>query len=96
MLRKRVSVLVAVAVIVLAMFAASALAFAQECSGASCELKPGNTEMSRRPVNPPSLAQPGYIQRDPGSYENDPRGPCTGRGERILGADSESCQPFPG
>jgi cell division septation protein DedD len=81
-LRKRAAVLVAAAVMVLSMLAASAPVFAQECDGASCEPKPGNTEMSRGPVNPPPQQKPGVIQRDPIANEKD-SGRTTGRGERI-------------
>jgi hypothetical protein len=83
-LRKRVALLVAAAVMLLSMLAASAPAFGQECDGASCELKPGSTEKARSPVNPPPTQKPGVIQRDTIANENDP-GRTTGRGERIEG-----------
>ena len=57
-------------------------AFAQECGGASCELKPGQTEKAPSPVNSPPLEKPGLIQRDPIANEKDPSRD-TGRGKRI-------------
>jgi len=52
--------------------------------------------MSRDPIGAPPLIEPGTIQRTTTADENDPSSLCTGRGDRILGADAESCQPFPG
>ena len=83
MLWKKVSVLVTAAIMMLVMLAASSPAFAQECSGASCERQPGQTEKSRDPVGAPPTEKAGAIQRDPIANEKDPSGTQTGRGERI-------------
>jgi hypothetical protein len=78
---KRVSVLLAAAMIVLSMFAASAPAFAQ---GASCDPQPGNVEMSRDPIGAPPQEKPGTSQRTTTADEKDPSGIETGRGERCV------------
>jgi hypothetical protein len=81
-LRKRVALLVAAAVLVLSMLAAAAPAFAQECSGASCEQNPGNTEASRSNHSTPPLSKPGASRRDTEANEHD-TGIDTGRGKRF-------------
>jgi hypothetical protein len=81
-LRKRVAVLVAAAVMVLSMLAASAPAFAQECDGASCELQPGQTEKARASHETPPHTKPGAIARDSEANAHD-SGTETGRGKRI-------------
>ncbi len=83
MLWKRLAVLVAAAMIVLSMLVA-APAFAQECSGASCELQPGQTEKNNAPILAPAATKPGHGIRDPDANEHDTHTICTGRGERIL------------
>ena len=83
MLRKRVAVLVAAAVMVLCMLAASAPAFAQECGGASCELNPGNSEGSRSIHQTPPESNPGGFFRSSAGNEHTSAGEQTGRGERI-------------
>jgi hypothetical protein len=82
-LRKRLAVLVAAAIMVLSMLAASAPAFAQECSGDSCDPQPGQTVKSRDPVGAPPQEKPGSSQRTTIADEKDPSGSQTGRGERI-------------
>jgi hypothetical protein len=89
-LRKRLSVLVGAAVMVLLMFAASAPVFAQDgCveefpgggSGA-CEVNPGQTEGARsRHVTPPEN-KPGSVERDVIANEKNPETE-TGRGKRA-------------
>ena len=81
MLRKRLVVLVAAAVMVLSMLAASAPVFAQGEGG--CDASPGNVEMSRYPVGAPPTVKAGAIQRDPVANEKDPSSPETGFGERV-------------
>ena len=83
MLRKRVALLVAAAVMVLTMLATAASVFAQECSGASCEPSPGQTEKTRSPIAAPPQSKPGGFIRDPTASEKDPTSGQTGRGERI-------------
>ncbi len=82
MLRKRLSVLVGAAVMVLSMFAASAPVFAQELGSGACEVKPGNTEMAPSPVNSPPVSKPGVTQRDSIANEKDLDREI-GRGELI-------------
>jgi hypothetical protein len=81
-LRKRLSVLVGAAVMVLSMFAASAPVFAQELGLGACDLKPGNTEGALSPVNPPPVEKPGVTQRDPIANDKDLDREI-GRGELI-------------
>ena len=81
MLRKRVAVLVATAMIVLAMLAASAPAFAQGEGG--CDPQPGQVEKSQGPqINPPQ-GKPGETRRDPTGNEHDPTDGKTGFGDRV-------------
>ena len=90
MLRKKVAVLVAAAVMVLSMLAASAPAFAQDgCveefpgggSGA-CEQNPGNSEASLSPHQTPPESKHGAGVRDVTANEHD-TGTDTGRGKRT-------------
>ncbi len=62
MLRKRVAVLVAAAVMVLSMLAASAPAFAQGVGG--CDQQPGQREKARGDVSTPPQGHPGSIHSD--------------------------------
>jgi hypothetical protein len=78
-LRKRLVVLVAAAVMVLSMLAAPV--FAQGEGG--CDASPGNVEMSKYPVGAPPTVKAGAIQRDPVANEKDPSSPETGFGERV-------------
>ncbi len=76
MLRKRVAVLVAAAVMVLSMLAASAPAFAQDefpgqGEGAT-DPNPGNTEASDSWHTPPPQNKPGAFRRDSTANEQDP------------------------
>jgi ABC-type sulfate transport system permease component len=81
-LRKRVAVLVAAAVMMLSMFVVSAPVFAQECDGASCELNPGNTEASRSIHTTPPQSKFGSVARNPEANEHDTNN-LTGRGKRA-------------
>jgi hypothetical protein len=79
-LRKRVAVLVAAAMMVLSMLAVSALVFAQECPGG--ELKPGQSgERARSPHTAPSEGKPGSLHRSASGDEHDTSDDLTGRGE---------------
>jgi hypothetical protein len=87
---KRVSVLVAAAMMVLAMLAASAPAFAldgcvEEFPGGgsgACELNPGQSEGSRSQYQTPPTDKPGAGTRHVEANEHDTN-TLTGRGERI-------------
>jgi hypothetical protein len=84
-LRKRLAVLVAAAVMVLSVLAAPA-AFAQDefprqGSGAT-DPNPVKTEASGAPISTPPQNKPGSFQRDPIANEKNPD-TSTGRGERI-------------
>ena len=89
MLRKRLSVLVGAAVMVLSMFAVSAPAFAQDCveefpgagSGA-CEQNPGGSQGSNSRHQTPPEDKPGVVQRSGEANEHDPN-TLTGRGKRA-------------
>jgi hypothetical protein len=83
-MRRRIVLLVAMAVMAVAMLSATAPAFAQECSGASCEVQPGQTEKARAFHETPPATKPGSIARDAEANEHD-SGTRTGRGERIFG-----------
>jgi hypothetical protein len=79
-LRKRVAVLVAAAVMVLSMLAASAPAFAQGEGG--CDPNPGGSEASSSNHNTPPGEKPGGFHRNVEANEHDP-GTTTGFGERV-------------
>jgi hypothetical protein len=81
---KRVSVLVAAAVIVLSMFAAPAFAVPEGCPGG--EMQPGQSgERERSPHSAPSANKPGTTHRDQTGGEHDPTDGLTGRGELCGG-----------
>jgi hypothetical protein len=80
-LRKRVTVLVAAAVMMLAMLVASAPVFAQGEGG--CDPQPGESEMNRSPVGPPPQGKPGETRRSPSGDENDTTDGITGFGDRV-------------
>ena len=86
MLRKRVTVLVGAAVMVLSMFAASAPVFAQGIGG--CDPNPGQSEDSDSIHTPPPFFQPGSVRRSSEANERDTSGLGlfglgTGFGERV-------------
>ena len=81
MLRKRVAVLGAAAVMVLSMFAASAPVFAQGEGG--CDSQPGLTEKNRAPQSSPPESKPGGIRRDVSGNEHDQHDAATGFGDRV-------------
>jgi hypothetical protein len=91
MLFKRVAVLVAAAVMVLSMLAASAPAFAQDgcveefpgAGSGACEQNPGKTEDSNSGQPVPPQQKPGVIERSGEANEHDTNLE-TGRGERIA------------
>jgi hypothetical protein len=85
MLRKRVAVLVAAAVMVLSMLAASAPVFAapEGCPGG--EMQPGQTESARAPFSMPSEIKPGSAIRDDSGDVHDTSDDRTGRGETCGG-----------
>jgi hypothetical protein len=80
-LRKRLSVLVGAAVMVLSMFAAAAPAFAQELGPGACDPNPGNTEASRSHLSTPPQSKPGGTVRDDDANEHDQHSALNGRGE---------------
>jgi len=73
--------LVPPAVMVLAMFAASAPGFAQGEGG--CDQNPGMTEGSRSPITTPPQAEPGTGLRNSTANEHDPHEQGTGFGDRV-------------
>ena len=79
MLSKRMAVLVAAAVMVLSMLAASAPVFAQELGTGACDPQPGNTEATRSPITQPPHTKPGGFIRSNEANEHD-EGVATGRG----------------
>ncbi len=86
MLGKRLAVLVAAAVMVVTMLAASAPVFAvpEGCPGG--EMQPGlSGERERSPHSAPSGDKPGAQHRDPTGGEHDPTDDRTGRGEMCGG-----------
>jgi hypothetical protein len=94
-LRKRVAVLVAAAMMVLSMLVVSAPAFAQGVGG--CDSNPGRSEGSRSHVATPPPVEPGGTVRHPTANEHDTSDPRTGRGKRnepqeFLPPLSEGCQ----
>jgi hypothetical protein len=85
-LRKRLAVLVAAAMMVLSMFVVSAPAFAvpEGCPGG--EMQPGQSgEKARAPQTVPSETKPGHTRRSPTADEHDPNDKTTGRGEMCGG-----------
>jgi hypothetical protein len=86
MLWKRVAVLVAAAVMMLSMLAASAPASAQEFPGqgsGATDPNPGMSEGSSSWHQTPSETKPGAVRRNTTANENNPD-TTTGRGERIA------------
>jgi hypothetical protein len=86
-LRKRVAVLVAAAVMMLSMLvvAAPALAMPEDHPGqgsGATDSNPGGSEGSKSHNSTPPPLQPGATVRDPGADPNDPFDGRTGRGER--------------
>jgi len=79
-LRKRVAVLVAAAVMVLSMLAASAPVFAQGTGG--CDPNPGGSEGSRSNHQTPPTTKPGAFHRNTEANEHD-EGVGTGFGDRV-------------
>jgi hypothetical protein len=90
-LRKRVAVLVAAAVMVLSMFAASApaaLAQPEGCPGG--EMQPGQTSFkARAPQSTPSENKPGSARRAESGDVHDTSDDQTGRGEMCGGTTTE-------
>ena len=85
MLRKRVAVLVAAAMLVLSMFVVSAPAFGQEGFDqgvGGCDANPGATEGSDSPLGTPPQGKPGSIIRNPEANEHDEK-TGTGFGGRV-------------
>ena len=80
-MRRRIVVLLAMAVMMVAMLAASAPVFAQGEGG--CDPQPGQTEKSRSWHDSPPMGKPGHLHRDPTANEHDPSGGATGFGERV-------------
>ena len=76
MLRKRVAVLVAAAVMVLSMLVASAPVFAQGVGG--CDPQPGQTEKAQSDYSTPPQQHPGAIHSD-----NLQSAGSTGFGDRV-------------
>jgi hypothetical protein len=75
-LRKRVAVLVAAAIMVLSMLVASAPVFAQGVGG--CDQQPGQTERSQGDTNTPPQGHPGGVHSD-----NPQSVGSTGFGDRV-------------
>jgi hypothetical protein len=80
-LRKRVAVLVAAAVMVLSMLAASAPVFGQGVGG--CDSQPGQVKKTRSPQASPPQTKPGATRCDPSGGEHDPTSGGTGFGKRV-------------
>jgi hypothetical protein len=83
-LRKKVAMLVAAAVMVLSMLVVSAPAFAQELGPGAADPNPGQTEASDSWHTTPPGAKPGSTVRNPTANEKNPD-VSTGRGELIEG-----------
>ena len=77
--------LVAAAVMLVTMLAASAPAFAvpEGCPGG--EMRPGQTEKARAPQTVPSEGKPGAARRDDSGDVHDTSDDLTGRGEMCGG-----------
>jgi hypothetical protein len=75
-LRKRLSVLVVAAMMVLSMLVASAPVFAQGVGG--CDPQPGQTEKARSDGSTPPQGHPGAVHSDNPQSEG-----ATGFGERV-------------
>jgi hypothetical protein len=84
-LRKRLSVLVGAAVMVLSMFAASAPVFAQELGPGATDLNPGKTEASDSWHTPPPTLKPGAVRRDSTANEKNPETE-TSRDKLVAGS----------
>lgn len=80
-MRRRIAVLVAMAVMMVAMLAASAPAFAQGVGG--CDPQPGQTEKSQSPHISPPGGKPSGFQRASTANEHDTSDPRTGFGQRV-------------
>jgi hypothetical protein len=80
-LRKRVAVLVAAAVMVLSMLVVSAPAFAQGEGGS--DPQPGQTEKARAPQQSPPPGEPGVTRRAQAGSDHDTSDRATGFGERV-------------
>jgi hypothetical protein len=81
MLSKRLAVLVAAAVMVLSMLAASAPVFAQGEGG--CAPQPGQTEKADAPISSPPQGKLGEILRNPAGDVHDTTDGKTGFGDRV-------------
>ena len=84
-MRRRIVVLLAMAVMAVAMLAASAPAFAQEGFDqgvGGCDANPGATEGSDSPLGTPPQGKPGSIIRNPEANEHDEK-TGTGFGGRV-------------
>ena len=87
MLTKRVAVLVAAAVMVLSMLAASAPVFAVPEGCPAGELEPGQSgERAHAPQTVPSVGKPGSARRSASGDVHDTSNDTTGRGENCAGA----------
>jgi hypothetical protein len=85
-LRKKVAMLVAAAVMVLSMLAASAPVFAVPEGCPAGEMQPGQTsEKARSPFTTPSEGKPGSALRSASGDEHDTSNDTTGRGEMCGG-----------
>jgi hypothetical protein len=80
-LRKRVAVLVAAAMMVLSMLAVSAPAFAQGEGG--CDPQPGQTEKAQSSGSTPPQGKPGGNKRSESGSEHNPSDSRTGFGIRV-------------
>ena len=81
MLRRRVAVLAAAAMMVLCMLVASAPVFAQGEGG--CDPQPGQTEKARAWHDSPPAGKPGQLHRDATANEHDTHKGATGFGDRV-------------
>jgi hypothetical protein len=81
-MRRRIVALLVMAVMAVAMLAAAAPAFAQECGGASCDPNPGQSEDSRSWHVSPSEVKPGVFHQNGHAVDKAPND-LTGRGERV-------------
>ena len=81
LLRRRLAVLVAAAMMVLSMLVASAPVFAQGQGG--CDPEPGATEGTRSNHQTPPTLKPGALHRDTTANDKDP-GTSTGFGVLVV------------
>jgi hypothetical protein len=82
-MRRRIVALLAMAVIAVAMLAASAPVFAQGEGSFPCDPNPGGSEGSLAPQGTPPQGKPGTARRDSEGAEHDTHDRSTGFGNLV-------------